>query len=225
MKPYNWEEIKGFLTQELKKTKHILTFGTVGSCNVEHDVDIIITKKASSPSADFYKEVHKIFDDLDNYLKDRYNAKVIRFSTMLEESLISNITTYKENDLLLHTMVYFSHSQMNKDWAWASFGDEDIDEKFGKIYNCILGNPDDLLGKKFQRNNYYDNIFNYMYLSDKSNSHYPEKLLISTMNFYFDFLYRKMLKLKSPTVKNSKDVRRYLYELCEILDKLNKNWK
>ena len=65
MKPYNWQEIKNFLDKELRKTKHILTFGTIGSCNIEHDIDLIITKKSSSKTSDFYKEIHILFDSLD----------------------------------------------------------------------------------------------------------------------------------------------------------------
>ena len=68
MSKCTWEEVREFLVNELSKTKCIMTWGTIGSCNIEHDIDTIIAKKPSSPSADFYKEVHGIFDSLEVYL-------------------------------------------------------------------------------------------------------------------------------------------------------------
>lgn len=53
---YTWEEIESVLTKELKKTKHIMTFGTMGSCNIKHDIDTIITKKPRSKTSDFLKK-------------------------------------------------------------------------------------------------------------------------------------------------------------------------
>ena len=71
MKPYTWSEIKEFLEKDLKRTKHILTFGTIGSCNVEHDVDVIITKKPSSKTANLVKLVP---------MNPRFPVKSMRFS-------------------------------------------------------------------------------------------------------------------------------------------------
>ncbi len=45
LKPYTWVEIEKVIREELRKTKHIMTVGTIGSCNINHDVDLIITKK------------------------------------------------------------------------------------------------------------------------------------------------------------------------------------
>ena len=77
-KPYDWEEIKHVLLKELKKTKHILTFGTIGSLNVEHDIDIITTKKPDSKSSSYFRELHKILDSVDGYLMKKYKSKLIR---------------------------------------------------------------------------------------------------------------------------------------------------
>lgn len=55
-KSYTWEEIRAVLEKELNKTKHILTYGTIGSCNIEHDIDTIVTKKPDSKSSDFLKK-------------------------------------------------------------------------------------------------------------------------------------------------------------------------
>lgn len=45
------------------------------------------------------------------------------------------------------------------------------------------------------------------------------------MNDYFDFLYRKKLKLKTPVANSEKDVRKIFYSLCDTLDKFNKEKK
>jgi len=222
VKPYTWEEIKDFLIKELKKTKHIMTFGTIGSCNVEHDIDLIITKKPSSSSSGFYKEIHEVFDKINDYLKKKYNANLIRFSKMEEEIINEYIGNAKKDDLLVHTMIYTSYPQMQKDWDWALFKDENIEEILKKNYVYLIGSLNDLFSREFMKENYYDPIFIYLYLGDKINSNYPEDLLVRTMNHSLDYLYRKRLKLKSPIAKNKEDIKKYFYELCDKLDELEK---
>ncbi len=219
MKPYTWEEIKELLIKELKKTKHILTFGTIGSCNVEHDVDLIITKKPKSKSSDFYKEIHNLFDLLNKYLNNKYGAKVIRFSQYEEEAKI--LSDYKEKDLAFHTMVYTSYPQIEKDWGWFLLENESIKEILLSC-NCLLGSTEDLFSKEFKKESYYDSIFIILYLYDRVNSNYPEKRLVEVMNACFDLIFRKKLGRKTPIAKNKKEVREIFYKLCDIIDKLNK---
>ncbi len=75
MKPYTWKEIRRVLEKELKKTRHIMTYGTIGSCNIEKDIDTIVTKKPGSKSEDFkqYKR-EDIFITLND--ADRINSHV-----------------------------------------------------------------------------------------------------------------------------------------------------
>jgi len=69
-KPYTWDEIKKLLSKELEKTKHMLTFGTIGSCDVENDVDIIITKKPKSKSsAEILTKNIDVIDLFENTIK------------------------------------------------------------------------------------------------------------------------------------------------------------
>jgi len=93
MKKKSWKEIKEFLIGEMKKTKHIMTFGTIGSCDIERDIDLIITKKPGSGTADFYKEIHSFFDSMDNFVKKRYGSRAIRFS-FFEPELLSLSNTW-----------------------------------------------------------------------------------------------------------------------------------
>lgn len=60
---------------------------------------------------------------------------------------------------------------------------------------------------------------------DRINANYSEKFLLEVMNDYFDFLYRKKLKLKTPVANSEKDVRKIFYSLCDTLDKFNKEKK
>lgn len=219
MKPYTWNEIKDILLKELSKTKHIMTFGTIGSLNIEHDIDLIITKKPSSKSSDFYKEVHHLFDNIDAYLKNKYKAKAVRFAFSAEEHIVRHLTENKK-DISFHTMIYTSWPQIERDWNWALFKDENIKDILTNSYKPLIGSIEDLFSKEFQKENYCDPVFIQLYLYDKINSHYPKKLLVNAMNHYFDYLYRKRLKLKAPIAKNEKQVRQTFYKLCDILDKL-----
>lgn len=85
----------------------------------------------------------------------------------------------------------------------------------------MIGSAKDLFSEEFQRGSYYDPIFIFLYKYDKINSHYPDKMLISAMNNYFDYLYRKRLGLKFHAIKNKKEIRKYFYELCDEIDRLD----
>src|SRR3989344_1061419 len=99
-KPYSWPEIKNFLAKELNSAKHIMTFGTIGSCNIEHDIDIIITKKPSSKSSAFYKEVHDLFNGVDTYLQKKHKAKMIRTSRFSDEEETKYIANFQDKELV-----------------------------------------------------------------------------------------------------------------------------
>jgi len=221
-KPYDWNEIKNFLIRELKKTKHILTFGTIGSTNIERDIDLIITKKPKSPLKDFFKEIHNLFDNIDSYLNKKYNAHAIRFSTSEEEFSILGLMKNNEKNLAFHGHIYITYPEMERDWSWALFEDDNLDEILKMNYDCLIGSVGSLFSKEFQKKSYYDPIFIFLYKYDKINSHYPKKILLKAMNSYFDYLYRKRLGLKAPIAKNKKQIREIFYQLCDKLDDLRK---
>jgi len=217
-KPYEWKEIENFLRKALDKSEHILTFGTIGSCNVENDIDIIITKKPLSPSSKFYKEVHKIFDSLEHYLKIKYNHILLRFPGGSQGELI-NLSKKRRNALVIESMIYTSFPQIRKDWEWAMFNDESVSDILKK-QNFLFGNFSDLFAREFQTPKYSDPVFIYLYRYDRINSNYPKKLLLDIMNKHYDYLYRKRLGLKAPICKKSEDIRKAFYELCDKLDAL-----
>ena len=217
-KPYTWEEIRDFLEKEFKRTKHILTYATIGSNNIEHDIDTIITKKSKSKTSDFYREVHGLFDKLDSYLKKKYGANLISLQGGRSNELV-HLSTYKLRDLIFDTMVYTSYSQIEKDWRWAL----PSDFKLGEVLNgdgYLLGKYSDLLSKEFKKEKYYDFMFIYLYHYDRINSHYPLRLILEIMNKNFEFLFRKRIQLKAPVAKNKKEIREIFYTLCDKLDEL-----
>jgi hypothetical protein len=222
-KPYSWDEIKKFLIGELKKTKHIMTFGTIGSCNVEHDVDLIITKKPRSSLKDFFKEIHNLFEDIDNYLNKKYNAHAIRFSTSEEEFSLLALMKDSKRNLAFHGHIYITYPEMERDWNWALFESDNFKKILKVNYDCLIGSVEDLFDKEFQKKSYYDPIFIFLYKYDKINSHYPEKILLKAMHSYFDYLYRKRLGLKTPPMaKNRKEIKDIFYQLCDKIDDLRK---
>lgn len=219
-KPYTWQEIKNFLQQELKKTKHILTFGTIGSCNIESDIDAIITKKPTSKTSDFYKEIHNLFDSLDKHLK-KYNGKVIRFP--IEKNLTLLAAHSEKNDLAFHAMFYTNYPQIERDWGWFLFDDENVKDIISKS-SFLLGSFKELLSKEFQRPSYYDSAYIILYWFDMINSNIPEKHLIKIMNENFESIIKKKLKFDSvPKAKNKKEIRKVFYGVCDTLDELNVN--
>ena len=217
---YTWEEIGNFLSERLRKTNHIMTFGTIGSHNLEQDVDVIITKKPTSKTSDFYKEIHNLFESLDNYLNKKFKTRVIRFSHSAEEFLIKGYI--KNKSIFFHTMVYVSFPQIELDWSWAISKNENITNLFKKNYSIFYGKIDSLFRKDFQRENGHENLFIFLYLYDFLNSNLPEKLLLEIMNKSFEYIYKKRLGLDTPIARNREEAKKYFYELCDKLDELEK---
>ncbi|MBS3172284.1 hypothetical protein J4438_01720 [Candidatus Woesearchaeota archaeon] len=215
-----YDIIESFLRKELKKTKHIMTWGTIGSLNINHDIDTIITKKPYSPSADFFKEIHTIFEKLDRYLYNNFKFKLIRFAHSVDEYLIAEYTP--ERKIMFHTMVYISFPQIKKDWEWAIDDKESIALILKRSYNCIYGEVENLFSKDFQKEIKFENVFTYLYLYDYLNSNLPRELLIKIMNSCFEYLYKKRLKIENPVANNEKEIKKYFYKLCNILDEMNK---
>jgi hypothetical protein len=223
MNTISWEKLKEMLLKELRKTKHILTFGTIGSLDTKKDIDVIITKKPAAKTSDFYKEIHQLFESVDKTLKEQEGLRAFRFYHSIEESVLRYFNSNK--GIYFHTMVYTSYPQIERDWKWAMFEDESIKEILGKHYNCLLGNVKELFSKEFQKKKYYDSMFIYLYQYDKINSNYPKVLFLEMMNNSFDFLFRKRLKLEVNEVGNEKEAKETFYKLCDTLDKLEANRK
>ena len=147
-KPYTWEDVEPILEQELKGTKHILTFGMIGSKKVENDIDTIVTKKPGSKTSSFYKELHCVFDRVNKKLR-KYKAKVVCFSGVVEEEVLRYLGGYKKEDLGFHMMVYLSFPQMEIDWKGAQ--DTDLKKLILEDYHCLKGKPRSLLTKEFKK--------------------------------------------------------------------------
>lgn len=220
MKPYTFLEIENFLKKKLNGCNTILTFGFIGSCNTERDLDTIITKKKEAGLKKFYKEIHEIHDSLDKYLLKKYNARVVRFDAYEPEKL--KLAKFKKNDLAFHTLIYCSLNQIKKHWDFSLFKNEKVENILKDNYKCIYGKVGDIFSLKFLKKSYADNMFIYLQLYDRINSNYPEKFLVEVMNHYFDFMLRKRLKLKVRKAKNLKEVKEIFYYICDEIDKLNR---
>lgn len=217
-KSYSWEDIRNFLSQRLLKTKHIMTFGTIGSCNIDHDIDIIVTKKPSSESAAFFLELHTLLDAVDIYLQKKHGSKLIRTSRFSDQEEIKYIAKYKEKDLVFQVLSYVSLEQIKMHWYPDLSPGEDSDEILKKNYTCIIGRPQDLFQPSFRKWN-NEQLFIRLNDSDRMNSHFPDGLLTRRMNILFDFILRKRLGQKPLHAKNKSEVRKNFYTVCKILDK------
>lgn len=88
-----------------------MTFGTIGSCDVIHDIDIIITKKPNSKSSEFYKEIHEFFDRINRYLQMKFKAKLITTRKFVQEVEVCKLARRQPKDLIFHVMTYISYQQ------------------------------------------------------------------------------------------------------------------
>jgi hypothetical protein len=105
------------------------------------------------------------------------------------------------------------------------FPEAKVEDILHNKYFCIKGKPDDLFEKEFNKETYADALFFYLHLYDRVRCNYKEKYLVEVMNYYFDYIFRKLLKRKVLVAKSEKDIRKIFYKLCKIADKINKNKK
>ena len=222
MIPYTWEEIKEVLIKELKSTKSIMTFGTIGSCNPEHDIDVIITKKPSSKTSDFFREIHTLFDNVDSYMRTKYNKKVIRFSIFSHQEEIKKLGKWKKGDLLFHTMIYNSLYEIKIDWQKSLKMKESAINLLRSHYSLLKGKKSDLFSESFSKENIYGNVYITMFDHDRLNSNLPDKFLVEKMNELFHYVLEKRLKEKNLVAKNRKEVYEIFYKTLDILDKKEK---
>ncbi len=220
-KKLKWEDIELIIARLLSQSKTILTFGTIGSKNLNHDIDVIITKRKEAKSNDFYFEIHTLFDDLDKKLKKRYGVHAIRFTKSYEQEVIEFFNKREKGNVYLHTNIYCSYNQIKLDWSCVLSPDDRV--KSLLINNCkyISGKVDDLFSNNFNKKSYYDYLFNFISYYDKIQARYPNDLLIKSMQKSLSYLFRKRLNLVTPQVKNINDCKQAIYLLCSIIDKLN----
>ena len=221
MRDYTWEDIEKFLKEELKDKPSILTFGTIGSRKIERDMDIIITKNNNAKLSDFYKEIHGLFDELNDYMNKNFKSKLIRFSAMVHEEEVKELSNYDENkDLLFHVMTYVSFNQIIKHWTPNVINKEETIEVIKKHYECLKGNKEDLFNQnKFPLDATNEYLLLYMNDLDRINSNMPIKTRIKSMNLLYDYILRKRINQKVRLAKNEKELREIFYYICDILDK------
>jgi len=219
-KSYTWNEISTFITAELAHTQHILTYGTIGSCNIEHDIDTIVTKKPASKSADFFQEMHFLLDCIDGYLKKHHGARLIRTSRFSDEEESKYIAGYRENDLVFQVLSYVSLKQIKMHW-FDSFNtvdpQSDIETFLKSNYKCLSGRIDSLFERDFAEYG-HEELFIRLNDSDRINSHFPRKFLIQRMNVLYDFIVRKRLKSHFKPALSEFDCRNSFYSVCSLLD-------
>lgn len=215
---YSWEEISSLLQSRLNKSQHILTYGTIGSCNIEHDIDTIVTKKPGSPSALFFEELHVLFEQVNRYLQEKHLSRLIRTSRFCDEEEVKFIAGYQKTDLVFQVMTYVSMKQLKMHWFDASTKENANLEPFLKTnYHCLFGNLQTIFAPEFQEYKQED-LFIRLNDSDRLNSHFPPDFLIARMNVLYDFILRKRLGKETLEAKFPSECHQIFYEVCEILD-------
>lgn len=222
-KNYDWETIQEYLKKELLRTKTILTFGTIGSLNIEHDIDIIVTKKPEAKSSGYQKELHMLFDNLDNYLKEKYGHKILKFGRFSQQEETMYIGNYQPGDLALHVMSYASLEQMQADWTPDLKLGESVSEIMKKSYKPIIGSIDDIFIKDFKKRSKYENLLFQMHYHDRTNTNFPEEFIVNSMNHIFRYVLKHLGINKEMKAKNKKEIRDIYYKILELIDEKNKD--
>ncbi|MGV8171736.1 MAG: hypothetical protein ACP5OA_03530 [Candidatus Woesearchaeota archaeon] len=214
---YSWTDIEPYLADSLSKTKHIMTFGTIGSRNVENDIDIIITKKPEAKLSGFYREIHKLFTDLNQYMNDNYGCNALKFVKLCHQDEALYLSGYKPGDLALHVMTYVSYPQLSKDWNWALGPTDDVKSLLGS-YNSILGEKDMIYSEKFSKSQTNEHLILNLSQLDAINLKYPEELFLKKTNHSYRYVMKYANIDFNPITTREEAVNRF-YELCDLLEK------
>ena len=224
-KPYTFEEIRKFLEEELKKAKHIMTFGVFGSLNLKNDMDILITKEPRSKTSNFYREIHNLFNNIDSYLNKKCRGRLIRVSRANHEEEVKYIAKYDpERDLVIQATTYVSLPQIKRAWAFDFGSWKELDAELPNILkkqHFFIGSSDMIFSEDFSKEVKSENVYGALDLMDRINSHYPRDFLILKMNLLYNYLARKRLKVKSLKAKNEREVREIFYKICDLAEKKN----
>ena len=217
MKPYTWEEIESFLTKELETSKHILTYGTIGSKNVKNDVDIIITKQPTSSARQFYAEIHHLHDSLNSFISEKYNAKVIAFGHSCHEIEVKHLASYTEKDLLLHVMIHASYKQMIR--FWHPDADEEVVKNIIRNeYETIHGKKEEVLDETFNIE-VDEHIYCWLNYHDRSNSQLPQNILREKHQEFARYISKRY----SIPIPEPDDPRELFYKICDCV-RINKTY-
>jgi len=222
MTSLNWKGLEVFFINELKKTNHIQTFGRFGSDDISHDIDLLVTKKPSSPTEKFFMEVHGLLDSTKKFLSEKYNKKLIRFSRFIHEREVLHIGEHEEGDIALHLMTYVSWPQIKDEWKSDLIRGKSFKRILKKKYNPLIGNVDMLFSKEFSKPNKYDNFVKYMYQCDRFHSNYPSEVLVGSMNNLFKYLHKLIGSENHSVVKNEFEAKEKFYDMARMVDRLNK---
>ncbi len=214
--PYTWQDIEDLIRPELDHCGAIQTFGTIGSRNLEHDIDIIITKEPGAKSSDFYRQIHNVYDTIDTYVRQQ-GRKLIRFTCLDHEMDVCHIGGWEPGDLRLHTMTYVSLPQMRKDWA-VPLGEElEVEDVLDKEYIPIKGSKEDIFSRGFSKGNRNDHRILKLSDGDRVHSNYPEKLMVDAMNHIFRYV-SKHAKIEEVLATSKEDVRECMYRIADALE-------
>lgn len=195
-----------------------MTFGTIGSLDVNKDIDIIVTKKPNSKSSALFKELHQLFSALDRYLQNCFGSRLICVPRLDHEEDVKIIAKKTTKDIVFHLMVHLSYPSIEMDWVPALTTSRDVARLIDDKFVFIKGSKQDIFSKAFSRAKKYDGLFIYMHNMDRVNSNYGEKEMLRVMNHLFDYIMRKRLGLKTMKAQSRKEARDIFYRICDILD-------
>jgi len=219
---YDWNVIESYLKEQLKDTKTILTAGTIGSRNLNHDIDLVIIKRPEAKRSDHYKEIHKICDGLDAYLRDNFGKKLIKFTKLAQQEEYLYLGKYAPGDLALHTLPYASLDHMVQIWAPDLKPDESVEDIVRKEYNPLFGSKEQIFSLEFKQRKPYDGIALKMDEQDRTNANFPEELVVNGSNHLFRFVAKHLGIENKYVAENKAQVREYFYQLLDKIDEKNK---
>jgi hypothetical protein len=219
--PYSWDDIEPYIKEKLSQAKSIMTFGTIGSRNVQHDIDIIVTKKTDASTSQYYKEIHELLDGLDAYLKGNYGKKLIKFTKFAHQEEFLYIGNYQLGDLALHVMNYSNLEHMKQIWAPDLKNGEDIETILRENFVPLCGSKEFLFSEDFKHRKMYDGLLLKLDEQDRTNAHYPESLLVNSSNHLYKYVLKYLGAQEKCVAKDRQEVREYFYKILDQIDMMN----
>ena len=190
---YTYEDIHKQLREILTRTQTFSVFGKIGSRNVRNDLDIITIKKPHAHAREYLQDIHATIDELDEYMEQEYDRKVVRFNRFSHEDTVKYIADFQPGDLALHMMNYRSIPELEQIWRaymTAQTVPRNIltDPKYN--FQTIHGTLEQALQNTSQLS--HSGIYQYIDRRDRTNSQFPKELETNSHNELFHYLSKQL---------------------------------
>lgn len=215
--PFQWGDIEPLVINQLSYKNSISFFATIGSRNIERDIDIISIKNPNAKNSQYLRDIHSLLDILNEWIHYSYDRKIVKFSRFINQEESLHLGDYKDGDLALHLMSYPCYEQFKNIWL------ADVPSTVD-VYNLLKnskkmkGDIETIKYLMSQPKKEHDSLLYKLQECDKIHSNYDETLLLKCMNETYRYIQKHIKSDNYKYATNTQETREIMYEIADMLE-------